>query len=178
MSIKAFIIVATSKDLFIAPSGENESVKSTKWTSKDDLNRFIELTKRARVVVMGSKTFATMGNKPLKNRLNIIYSRSKKFESSSDPERVVETTTDEPAALLQKLGARGYTEVAICGGAEIYTKFMQAGVVDRIYHTIEPLSFGSGIPIFNDTVPQWKFETQQTLQSGTIFAEYSVINKR
>jgi dihydrofolate reductase len=172
--IKAFIIVATSSDLFIAREGQE---LSTKWTSKEDLVQFIERTKRARVVVMGSKTFATFGNKPLKGRLNIIYSRTKNLDSSSDPERIVETTTDEPAVLLKKLENRGYTEVAICGGSEIYTAFMRAGVVDRIYHTIEPIKFSSGVQIFNKEVPEWKLEKKSGQPTGTQFLEYSVLNE-
>jgi dihydrofolate reductase len=174
--IKAFIIVATSADGFIA---RNDSELSTQWTSKDDLARFIELTKRAKVVVMGSKTFLTMP-KPLKNRLNIVYSRSQNFDQSNDPERIVETTNDDPAVLLKKLEDRGYTEVAICGGAEIYEMFMGRSLVDKIYQTIEPVSLGSGIPslvtAYVAANPSWNKDKQIELPTGTIFIDYSRVN--
>jgi dihydrofolate reductase len=137
------------------------------WTSKEDKKRFVEITKRAGVVVMGSKTYKTL-QRPLKERVNIIYSRSGVFEGA-------ETTQDKPQDLLQKLEARGFKEVAICGGAEIYSMFMKSGLVSKIYLTIEPVLFGKGVHLFNDD-----FHRQLTLvsagqaENGALLLEYNV----
>ena len=85
--MKCFIIAAVTADGYIA---ENDAHSPFGWTSKEDKHRFIELTKEAGVVIMGSKTYATIG-KPLKERLNIIYSRSKAYEGA-------ETTQKSPAS--------------------------------------------------------------------------------
>ena len=162
--IKTFIIAALTSDGFIARESDHSPMQ---WTSKEDKQRFVELTKRAGVVVMGASTYKTFP-KPLKDRLNIVYSRSQQFEG-------VETTTDEPAVLLKKLEERGYKEVAICGGSEIYSLFMEAGVVDRLYLTIEPVIFGKGISLFKRSIDQ-KLELVSSTQTegGTIFVEYKV----
>ncbi len=172
--ITAFIIVATSHDGFIA---KDASQLSTKWASKEDTARFVELTKRAGVVIMGSTTFETLP-KPLKGRLNIVYSRKKQY-TSDDPERPVETTTDEPSVLLEKLAAKGYKEVAICGGAQIYTAFMKAGLVSKVYLTIEPIELGNGIRMMTnglvmESMSTWIKVSEQRLPTGTTFYEYSV----
>ena len=73
--IKCFIVAALTADGFLA---KDKNQVSTSWNSSDDKKHFIELTKRAGVVVMGSTTFETF-NKPLKDRLNIVYSHSKKY---------------------------------------------------------------------------------------------------
>ena len=138
--IKSFIIAAVTADGFIAKD-ENHSAL---WTSKEDKKRFVELTQKAGVVVMGSTTFKTLP-RPLKERVNIVYSRSKSFEGA-------EVTQKEPKALLEELESRGFKEVAICGGSQVYTNFMRARVVDRIYLTIEPLMFGKGISLFNESL--------------------------
>jgi dihydrofolate reductase len=161
--IKPFIIAAMTADGFIAKNSNHPAT----WTSKEDKKHFVEITKRAGVVVMGSSTFKTFP-KPLKDRLNIVYSRHEKFEG-------VEVTEDEPRALLAKLEARGFKEVAICGGTQIYTMFMKAGVVDKLYLTIEPIIFGQGLSLFGD-----EFSNELTLlnetktEKGTLMLEYKV----
>lgn len=165
--IKAFIIVAQTMDGFIA---KNKDQISTSWSSQEDKKRFVTLTKRAGVVVMGSNTYETF-KKPLKERLNIIYSRSKNYEGT-------ETTSDEPVELLKKLEERGYKEVAICGGSEIYTKFINSGVVETIYMTIEPIIFGDGIKMFKGTLLNdipLELVSSEITPTGTIFCEYKVI---
>jgi dihydrofolate reductase len=162
--MKVFIIAAMSTDGYIA---RDEKHGSLGWTSKEDKRRFIELTKRASVVVMGSTTYATLA-RPLKERVNIVYSKSKTFEGA-------ETTQKSPAELVEELKSRGFKEVAICGGAHIYSLFMKAKVVDKIYLTIEPIVFGSGIRLFNeDILFHLKLETCGQTENGAIMLEYSV----
>ena len=151
-------------DGFIA---KDEKHASFGWNSKEDKKRFIELTKKAGVVVMGSKTFATMPGL-LKERTNIVYSHSKNFEGA-------ETTQKEPHALLAELEGRGFKEVAICGGAHIYTMFMKAKVVDRLFLTIEPLLFGNGVRLFTDDL-HFKLNLISAGQgeNGALLLEYKV----
>lgn len=159
-----FIIAAITADGYIA---QNESQESFLWTSKEDKKRFIELTKRAGVIVVGSSTFATFP-KPLKDRINIVYSRSKNFEG-------VETTQDSPQELLKKLATKGFKEVAVCGGAHIYSMFMKARVVNKIFLTIEPIVFGSGIRLFNEEMSaRLKLATMEKTETGTLLLEYEV----
>jgi dihydrofolate reductase len=165
--MKVFIIAALSADGFIARSEDDFSLA---WTSKEDKKFFVERTKKAGVVVFGSKTYEMIG-KPLKDRLNIVYSRSKKYEG-------VETTDKSPAELIKDLKQRGSSEVAICGGASIYTLFMKAKVVQEIYLTIEPIIFGNGIKLFNEKL-DFKLELLKSKilnSQGTLLLHYKVLN--
>lgn len=162
--MKIFIIAAQTLDGFIA---RKKNQVSTDWSSAEDKKRFVSLTKKAGVVVFGSTTFETFG-KPLKDRINIVYSRTKKFDG-------VEMTDDEPEVLISKLEERGFSEVAICGGAGIYTKFLKAGVVDTIYLTIEPIFFGTGISLFNEDLDiPLELISEEKTPDGTLFLEYKV----
>ena len=163
--IKAFIIAAVTADGFIAKDAQHSPFN---WTSKADKKRFIELTKRAGVVIMGSATYKTIGQ-PLKERTNIVYSKSQKFEG-------VEITQDKPLDLLKKLEGRGFKEVAICGGSQIYGMFMKAGVVDTIYLTVEPILFGKGVTLFNEDLRyNLKLKSSQASEStGSLLLEYAV----
>lgn len=151
-------------DGFIAKDSQHSPMN---WTSKDDKKRFIELTKRASVVVMGSATYKTIG-KPLKDRTNIVYTKSQTFEG-------VETTQKSPVELLQELESRGFKEVAICGGSQIYSMFMKAGVVDRLYLTVEPFIFGKGIKLFDEPMLyHLKLEGSGQAENGALLLEYKV----
>jgi len=162
--MKVFIIAAMTADGFIAKDAQHSPFN---WTSKADKKRFIELTKKAGVIVVGSSTYKTFPG-ALKERVNIVYSRSQSFEGA-------ETTQDEPKVLLEKLAARGFKEVAICGGEAIYTLFMKAKVVDTIYLTVEPHLFGKGVRLFNDdTHCHLKLKNAQESTEGSLLLEYSV----
>ncbi|MFA6315375.1 MAG: dihydrofolate reductase family protein [Candidatus Paceibacterota bacterium] len=161
--IKTFIIAALTADGYIAKNDKHPAF----WTSKEDKKRFVELTKRAGVVVMGSKTFQTLP-RALKERVNIVYSRSKTYEGA-------ETMNAGPKDLLAELERRGHQEVAICGGSEIYTMFMKAGVVDRLFLTIEPILFGSGIRLFKeDMLYHLRLVSSSQAENGALLLEYAV----
>jgi len=163
--IKVFIIAAVSADGFIAKDDKHSPMY---WSSKADKERFIELTKKAGVVVMGSSTYKTIGQ-PLKERLNIVYSKNQNFPD-------VEMTQKHPSELIAELESRDFKEVAICGGSHIYTMFMKAGLVDTVYLTIEPVIFGKGISIFNEGLHySLKLQSSQVSEtSSSLLLEYKV----
>ncbi len=101
MSMKVFIIAAQTLDGFIAKETNHPAF----WTSKEDKQRFVELTKRAGVCVMGSTTFKTLP-RPLKERVNIVYSRHETFEGA-------ETTNKNPVELVKELEERGFEKNVI-----------------------------------------------------------------
>ncbi len=158
-----FIIAAITVDGYIAKEVNHPAL----WTCKEDKRRFVALTKRAGVIVMGSHTFKTLPG-ALKERTNIVYSRSQTFEGA-------ETTQDKPMDLLVKLEKRGFKEVAICGGAEIYSLFMKAGVVNKLYLTIEPHVFGDGIRLFKEPMLyQLTLKDSGQAANGALLLEYDV----
>ena len=167
--MNCFIIAAMSADGYIA---KDPSSPSTVWTGKEDKRRFVELSKRARVVIMGQNTWKTLGGRPLKDRLNIVYSP----ERLADMPEVVEITSKTPADLLKELGSRGFTEAAICGGSMIYTMFMKSGLVNKLYLTIEPIVFGNGVRLFKEEL-DFKLKLVDSIQteSGALLLEYVAI---
>lgn len=164
--MKTFIIAALTADGFIAKDALHSSMG---WSSKADKKRFVELTKQAGVIVIGSSTWKTIG-RPLPDRVNIIYSRSGGDFNGA------EVTQLPPRELLKSLEARGFKSVAICGGSQIYTMFMKAGVVDTLYLTIEPHLFGKGVTLFQEDMNFHLIlkNVAQSEASGTLLLEYAV----
>ena len=167
--MNVFIIAAQSADGFIA---RNSNEPSINWTSKEDKEFCQERTKKAGVIVVGSKTFATF-RKPLPDRLNIVYTRHPEKIPIS---RVIRTSSLPPEELIRQLEKERYSEVAVCGGSQIYTMFMEAGVVNKLYLTVEPMLFGKGIKLF-DKAAERRLELVQVknLNRYTLLLEYNLL---
>lgn len=164
--MKTFIIAAVTADGFI---GRN-STHSADWTGSEDKKVFVRLTKEAGVMVMGSRTFATIG-RALPGRRTIVYTHN----PASITAEGVETTSESPADLVSRLEREGAPAVAICGGAAIYSLFMQAGVVDELYLTVSPLLFGQGLPLFDQPLDTGLALLESTpLDNGSVLLHYAI----
>jgi len=117
------------------------------WTGKADKKFFMERTKQAGCLVMGSKTYDTIG-RPLPGRKNVIMTRSPRDSEHEN----LEFTSQSPAKILEGLKEENFKEVILAGGAQINTVWTQAGLIDEILLTISPLVFGQGMGLFNDEV--------------------------
>jgi dihydrofolate reductase len=115
------------------------------WTGSADKRFFATRSRAAGAVIMGSKTFDTLG-KPLPGRKNVVLSR--------DPARVsigpdLIFTADPPRRVLARLAAEGYAEAILAGGARINTAFAGEGLIDEIILTVSPRIFGQGLSLFD-----------------------------
>lgn len=95
------------------------------WHLPEELKYFREKT-RDKPVIMGRKTFESMGCKPLPNRLNIILTHALHF--SAPDCKVVHSVEDALKA------AGDCEEIMVMGGAEIYEAFLP--LASRIYLTV------------------------------------------
>ena len=170
--MKVFIIAALTTDGFIA---KNPGQSTLTWRSKGDRQFFIAKTKEARVVVMGLNTAKT-SKRPMPERLNVIYAKSREELPHWKEFDGWEVTQKDPSVLVQELSERGYDQVAICGGSTIYTMFMHAGVVDTLYLTVEPVLFGQGMTLFNKEVDRkLNLVKAEKLGEQSLLLEYSVL---
>jgi dihydrofolate reductase len=177
-----FLIAAVSADGFI-DRGSHQA--STEWTSAEDKKFFRDRTKEAGVMVVGRTTFETIGRALPGRKIYVLSSQSKPEKFSEIPDSQVEYTSLTPAELLSQLettalmDADGTTkkikEVAVCGGSSIYTQFIQAGLIDTLYLTMEPVVFGEGIKLFNGSIsPKLSLKSVTNLSEQTLLLEYSV----
>jgi dihydrofolate reductase len=119
----------------------------TDWTSPEDkifLRAFLD---KSDVVVVGHNTYKTAEG-PLSKRNCIVLTRTvQNIERQSDrllfwnPEGTPIETVLEP-----------YRIIALLGGAQAYTYFLEHDLIDELYLTIEPLAFGRGLNLFESGV--------------------------
>jgi len=82
------------------------------WHLPEDLKHFKSLT-LDRVILMGRKTFESIGSKPLPKRTNVVLTRDKNFKSDNI---LVYNNIDEVLPIFR--------DIVVVGGAEIYKKFL------------------------------------------------------
>ena len=108
------------------------------WNIPEDLRYFREKT-RSHIVIMGRKTFESVGSRPMPQRYNIIVTRQKDFLV----EGVTTTHSVEEAISVAKEVAakdpRWGDEIFVCGGEDIYRAALP--YTDRIYLTEIEQSF-------------------------------------
>jgi len=114
------IVVAVSENNMI---GKNNQLL---WHLPNDL-KFFKNTTWAAPVVMGRKTFQSLGNKPLNGRVNIIITRQNNFTVNG---ATVVHSLEEAAKYAASLA---YKELFILGGGEIYKDAIAKA--DKIYIT-------------------------------------------
>lgn len=112
----------------IVAAGENNVIgrdNKLPWRMPAD-TKYFKSTTKGNVVVMGRKTFESLG-KPLPDRVNIVISRRKGFNAEGII--VAESLKDA----LKKGGEYAGKDIFIIGGGEIYRQSLD--LTDRIHLT-------------------------------------------
>ena len=151
--MKVIIVAAMTADGYIGKTSEH---LATAWTNEDDKYMFTHFIKEAGNMVMGLNTFLTTAKKfpsvftkSMPGRRLMVYTHQPD-EVTKYPE--VEAVDEDPKTLIARLEHQGVKTLAICGGSQIYTMFMKAGVVDELYIDMQATLFGKGVPLFNDSL--------------------------
>ena len=114
------LIVACSENNVI---GKNNSLL---WKIRDDMKLFKSHTTN-KTVIMGRKTFESLGNKALPNRQNIVVStQNLKIEDQN----VILTDSIESAIALAE------NDIFIIGGGEIYKYCLDNNLLDYLLFTL------------------------------------------
>ena len=165
--MKLILLMAVTVDGMIA----RDDAHFPDWTGRADKRLFVQITKKAGVIIVGSKTFDTIG-KPLPQRLMVVMTRNRARRSRWDN---LEFTGLPPAELLADLERRGYREAVLAGGATINDLFAQQHLIDEIRITVSPLAFGRGITLFNSRLDlALHLRTVQELEGGLVHLVYDV----
>ncbi|MBX9470029.1 MAG: dihydrofolate reductase [Rhizobium sp.] len=122
--IRIVIIVAVSQNGIIGRDGDMP------WKLSTDLKRFKSLS-MGKPLVMGRKTFESVGSKPLPGRPHIIVSRSQGFDMPGvESAASLEDALDRAKIIARETGAE---EVCVVGGGEIYRQAL--GLADMLHVT-------------------------------------------
>src|SRR5690625_2495363 len=96
------------------------------WNLPNEMKHFVKVT-TGDVVVMGRKTYESIPNRPLKNRLNIVLTRNKNYEADG---AIVCHTKEEVMEAVKDVKK----PVHIIGGVSLFEMFLDE--VNLLYRTI------------------------------------------
>lgn len=140
--MKLILLMAVTADGMIA----RNSMELINWTGKADKKYFVHITRKAGVMIMGSKTFDTIG-KVLPGRKNVVLTRDKTRESQ-DPDLIF--TDQPPKEIIKELKSQAFKTATLIGGAMTNTLFIKESLIDEIHVTVVPKLFGKGMALFNE----------------------------
>ncbi len=165
--MNVILIAAITADGFIGRS----SGHAADWTSKEDKQLFVKVTKEAGTIIMGSKTFETIGRALPDRRMIVLTSRPDEYTADD-----VEFTNEPPKILMTRLESEGIKSLVVCGGAQIYHAFMEANLVDELYLTVEPVLFGTGVTLFaGELDSKLQLTETQKLNENVVLLRYKIL---
>jgi dihydrofolate reductase len=148
-----------------------DSTQFADWTSREDKKLFVEISKAHGVIMMGENTFKTFPA-PLKDRLNVVFSRT----NDHPAQEAVKWVSGDPKAVLEELAAMGYKSALLGGGSFLNSLFLEHKLINEIILTIEPKIFGAGLSLFNkDLDADLKLLETRKLNDNTIMVRYQVV---
>jgi dihydrofolate reductase len=128
-------------------------------------------------VIMGRKTyefglqFGVTHPYPWLEEKYIVSSAMKE-----KPDEQVEVISENIAERVQKLKAKEGKSIYLCGGEKLATLLFSEKLVDELLVKLNPVLFGSGIPLVS-TLPQWlrlELKSSKTYFNGVFLLHYTV----
>lgn len=116
----------------IAAAGLNNEIgynNALVFKDSEDMSYFKAMT-MYNTVVMGSKTFESMGQKPLRNRFNIVVTRNPEKYRGLETDKLVFTSENQITQPVFSSRLK-LEDIWIIGGGEIYKLFL--GDIERFY---------------------------------------------
>lgn len=138
----------------IAQNGTIGDKNALLWHIKEDM-RFFRTTTSGHAVIMGRKTFESLGSKPLPKRTNIVITRSERsFEGALAAHSLQEA--------IRMAGDDD--EIFIIGGAQIYAEAL--AVADRMYITRVERDYEGDTSFPEIDYSAWKLTSEQRFERG------------
>lgn len=127
-------------------------------------------------VLMGRKTYE-VGLKegktsPYPAMRQVVFSRT----MQESPDEAVELVRDDIVEFVRTVKSESDRPVWLCGGADVASTLMSAGLVDRVVVKLNPIVFGNGIPLFRDGCGTFALQLRATkvYDCGVVVLRYDV----
>ena len=152
------LTVVSSADGFIA---RGQGHTPAEWASAEEQALFSADVAAADWAIMGRRTHEAV-DRP--NRHRVVLSTAAGTGEWRRPTQIWLDPADSAPADLVPLTAhvRPLRRGLILGGTRVHDWFRDAGAIDRVHLTVEPVTFGTGLSIFGDQMlrdPVAAFET-------------------
>jgi len=145
------------------------------WASKEDANFFKKMISQNDSLIMGNNTYKVMKSNPNDEKLRIVITNSPEINQMSEIPGQIEFTKASPKSIIANLKKRQYKKILILGGSQIYSQFLDSGIVTDIYLTVEPTIFNNGLDLLSDlrrNVNCYLIKAKILNEQGTLLLHY------
>lgn len=150
------------------------------WASSEDQAHFSKLIQGNNLIVMGSGTYEAHKSsiKLEEGKLRVVVtSKAEKYKNAAVAGQL-EFTSETPIALVKRLEEQGFHKMLLVGGADLFTSFLEAHLVNELYLTIEPKLFGQGKNLLADVDVEANLElleVKKLNEQGTLLLHYKIV---
>ena len=142
-------------------------------------DEYLEQLKSYDTVIMGRKTYEfgyayglKPGLAPYPHMRNFVVSSSLEFEGDFDQRLTI--VYEDASGLVAELKEEGGSDIYLCGGGVLAGDLLKAGLIDKLVLKVNPVVFGSGIPLFQDVAEPvaLELEASKTYDNGVFLNTY------
>jgi len=146
------------------------------WLSPEYGQGFASICQKFKAVIMGKTTYNILAPDylPLQEDGTTVVLTTDEQAKSNDP--TVIFTKNSASEIAEMLTKKGHTEAVIIGGTLTMSEFINAGLVSDIYFVVEPVLFGSGLPLIKNVELELKLNLLEVskLNENTVLLHYQV----
>ena len=150
---------------------ENDPVT---WSSTEDKRFFKQITTESGIVLMGRRTYESIGRN-LPGRVNVVMSKQKQINLPYKPDYLL---SGSPHEIVSFLTDKGYDDMCVIGGQNVFTEFLKAGLLTDMYITIEPLVMVGNLNLFGEISNELRLKLERVIKlndAGTINVHYRIL---
>lgn len=167
--MRVILYLAQTVNGFIA----NEK-DETPW-SQEEFRAFYLRTREIGNLIIGRRTYDVMKKGRefglCGNPVTVVLTRSKAPKSKDA------IFVRSPRKAIEALRAKGFRTATVAGGGSLNSSFLKEGLIDEVWLDIEPLVFGTGVPLFEKSSAKAKLKLTgiRRISRNTIRICYKVV---
>jgi dihydrofolate reductase len=175
---KIIYYVASSLDGFIAGKDDDVNMFLFKGNGVD---KYLEDLKEFKTVVMGRRTyefgykFGAVPGQPspaYPHMKHYIFSNDLKLDNLHKNVQIKSLNVKE----VIKIKESSDSDIYLCGGGQLAKWFLENGLIDLLKIKLNPITLGSGIPLFGGTeiAKRWNLIKTETFEHGLLMLTYEI----
>lgn len=173
--MQIILIAAQSADGYITRHDQPGSA----FTSPEDKAYFRSVLAGFDASIVGGVTYRAerdlFMSKRGGGRRQVVITRSPAdYAADASPDEL-EFSAEPPVAVAERLHSLGHRRVALLGGSQLHSLFLDTGRVDELWLTLEPRLFGAGTPLLAAKIDlRLKLLGHEHLGGDTLLVKYAL----
>ena len=129
------------------------------------------------IVLMGRRTYEFGFQFGVTNPYPWLRQYVISHSMAESPDANVELVTQNISQFVRELKDEEGKDIYLCGGGNLAASLLEEGLIDELVVKLNPVVFGTGIPLFSGTAKQAALElsSSKTYENGVMLLTYKVM---